>query len=373
MQSATSENIHLQTIEIANLACLRAVKLDLTPLHAFIGPNDSGKSTLLRAVRTLTQCLALVAQWKAGGINLGSRPLEHVVGAKIHGKIDGLACGVELMEGETFKLSLQYPGLTPGHFTVVNPAVLKEAMLDSDIFERLERNVRHLEHIRKPPLLLRLDADSLRGDSDLIPENEPVTFGEWSGQGVRGHRLPGILDRIINRGDAVFATIKEETKRLFPTVRNISLRNTSSSQKGLDVELINGQHVRPENMSEGLLYFLAYAALPYLAPASILLVEEPENGLHPARIRDVMKILKELFKTTQVLIATHSLLVVNELEADQVTIVTRDTEKGTQTRRLNETEDFAVRSKVYLPGELWLNYANGVDEADLLSPKKATP
>jgi predicted ATPase len=86
-----------------------------------------------------------------------------------------------------------------------------------------------------------------------------------------------------------------------------------------------------------------------------------------------MNILKEISKTTQVLIATHSPLVVNELDAEQVTILTRDPEKGTQTRRLNDTEDFAVRSKVYLPGELWLNYANGSDEADLLSPKKAAP
>lgn len=34
-----------------NYACLKDVKVSLTPLHAFIGPNDSGKSTLLRAIR----------------------------------------------------------------------------------------------------------------------------------------------------------------------------------------------------------------------------------------------------------------------------------------------------------------------------------
>ena len=33
-----------------------------------------------------------------------------------------------------------------------------------------------------------------------------------------------------------------------------------------------------EQMSEGLLYFLAFAALPHLEPTSLLLVEEPENG-----------------------------------------------------------------------------------------------
>jgi hypothetical protein len=280
-----------------------------------------------------------------------------------------LATQVEFPDGKAVKLGLSYPGIAPEYFTTATVADLNIA--NSKIFEMLKRNVRHLEFIKKPPRLLRLDADSLRSESELIPESDLVTFDEWNGKGMRGQRLPGIYDAIMNRGDDAFPTIAQRTRELFSSVRNVRLRTTSARQKSLEVELTDGTRVPAAQMSEGLLYFLAYAALPYLAPSSILLVEEPENGLHPARIRDVMNILKEIAKTTQVLIATHSPLVVNELEADQVTVVTRDPDRGTQTRRLNATPDFEVRSKVYLPGELWLNYANGVDEADLLAPKKA--
>lgn len=38
-----------------NYGCLKQVEVALTPLHAFIGPNDSGKSTLLRGIRPLVQ------------------------------------------------------------------------------------------------------------------------------------------------------------------------------------------------------------------------------------------------------------------------------------------------------------------------------
>lgn len=38
--------------EVQGIACLRDLRGTLTPLHAFIGPNDSGKSALLRALRT---------------------------------------------------------------------------------------------------------------------------------------------------------------------------------------------------------------------------------------------------------------------------------------------------------------------------------
>lgn len=119
-------------------------------------------------------------------------------------------------------------------------------------------------------------------------------------------------------------------------------------------------------MSEGLLYYLAFAVLPYLDPTALLLIEEPENGLHPARIAEVMRVLRAISETTQVIIATHSPLVVNELRADEVTVVTRSPETGTKATLIQDTPDFEERAKVYALGELWLSYANGEDEGPLL-------
>ena len=45
----------IRRLDAKNYGCLRDVNIaSLTPLHAFIGPNDSGKSTILRAVRVLS-------------------------------------------------------------------------------------------------------------------------------------------------------------------------------------------------------------------------------------------------------------------------------------------------------------------------------
>jgi predicted ATPase len=120
-------------------------------------------------------------------------------------------------------------------------------------------------------------------------------------------------------------------------------------------------------MSEGLLYYLAFAALGHLEQTAMLLIEEPENGLHPARIADVMRSLREVSKKTQVVIATHSPLVINELEGDEVSVVTRSVEHGTQVRLLKDTKDFEERSKTYWLGELWLSYADGNEESALLN------
>ena len=49
----------VETVRIENFGCVRDVRLELTRLHALIGPNDSGKSTVLAAIRTMGELLRL--------------------------------------------------------------------------------------------------------------------------------------------------------------------------------------------------------------------------------------------------------------------------------------------------------------------------
>ncbi|MEZ4314981.1 MAG: AAA family ATPase [Polyangiaceae bacterium] len=185
----------------------------------------------------------------------------------------------------------------------------------------------------------------------------------------RGRGLAGIYFAIRNRNDDAFATIVADVRRHFPTIKNLRVKAVTSAEVALEAELTTGARVDANRMSEGLLYYLAFAALRHIDPVSLLLVEEPENGLHPARITEVMKILRAIVDETdtQVLLATHSPLVVNELCPEEVSVVTRDDTTGTKVTRIHETPDFAERSKIYALGELWIAYANGEDEAPLLT------
>jgi len=139
----------------------------------------------------------------------------------------------------------------------------------------------------------------------------------------------------------------------------------SEAQKGVEIELRDGQRIPAALMSEGMLYFLAFLAVAHGDRSPVFLIEEPENGLHPARIAEVMTVLREVSEGAQVLMATHSPLVLNELRGDEVTVLWRDEEHGTRGKLLKDTEGYDKRSKVYALGELWVSYANGIDEAPL--------
>lgn len=75
---------------------------------------------------------------------------------------------------------------------------------------------------------------------------------------------------------------------------------------------------------------------------------------------DIKAIVADWRRDGHVATYTTNPLVVNEFEPEEVIIVTRDTDGKSVCTPLAETKDFAERSKVYLPGELWLAYF-GVD------------
>jgi predicted ATPase len=111
--------------------------------------------------------------------------------------------------------------------------------------------------------------------------------------------------------------------------------------------------------------------LPHVDPTAILLIEEPENGLHPSRISEVIQVLRTVSKRMQVILATHSPLVINELRPDEVTILTRDAKIGTRATRIDRTTHFQQRQQVYALGELWLSFADGDAETALVPDEPA--
>jgi predicted ATPase len=344
----------LDLLEIEGYGCIQSAALHLSPLHALIGPNDSGKSTVLRALRTLT-------------LSHGQRDASDAFRCwrffqnsrkEVQGKTRLFArckdTGWEIQHGgqaspTTGECAWERQGNSwapMGRFSAISgetaPEEIQQALAGS--------------------LLLRLDPDAMRAPSALIPHGTPLRFTNERGAG-----LAGIYDAIRDRNLEGYLEINKRFVELFPGTKSLSPRNVSESMKSLGLLLKDGMtYVGAEDMSEGMLYYLAFASLRYIDPVALLLIEEPENGLHPSRIVEVMGVLREISKTTQIILATHSPLVINELQGHEVSVVTRDPEQGTRITLLKDTHNYETRSKIYANGELWVSYANGKDEAPLL-------
>ncbi|MDI3283806.1 ATP-binding protein [Polyangium sp. 15x6] len=363
----------IKTFHAKNYGCLKDVTVGLTPLHAFIGPNDSGKSTILRGIRT-------VVQFAGGKFErredkwLPFDPMlpSEFVKAEAMGKAARatLACDVE---GGHYRVRSMDPESGTPHvnergsqlFFELDRGLGQERSWDAssvywdNVFEDQRKILDQLRTAR----LIHFGASALREPSGLIPFGTSAGFLD-----ERGYGLPGVYQAIIGRGDDAWANIRASVEKLFPTIKRIGVLPISPTRLELEVELKSGMKLRANQISEGLLYYLAFAAIPYLEPVSVILVEEPENGLHPARIAEIVRILRAIVDESgvQVLMATHSPLVINELNPDEVSVVTRPSlEEGTKVTPIKDTPNFEKRSSVYALGELWLAYADGNVEAPL--------
>jgi predicted ATPase len=324
---------YIDQLRVRNFRCVKDVTIALTPLHAFIGPNDSGKSTLLEAISTFSTgnpvlgCVTASYQHSA---------LTEYILSNGQGGMVAHDLGVPIDE--------VLAGSRPN-----DPAILTT-----------------LRKIVVPIRFLRLDPDAMREPTNLIPQGATIEFDP------RGKGLAGVYDALLSRRLDAFLAISRRFTTLFPTARAIQLTNPTNLTKALGVELVDKTSIDAPKLSEGMLYWLAFAALPYLDPAAVVLIEEPENGLHPARIAEVMRVLRDISSSTQIVIATHSPLVINELQADEVTVITRTPARGTIATPLSRTKNFEQRSRVYALGELWLNYADGNVESELVAESTVT-
>lgn len=310
---------YIERVRVRNFRCIQDVDFALTPLHALIGPNDSGKSTLLDALTMISPDA---------------------------GSLDGEASifsGSRALTRRRMSTTEHSPDLDP--------------VPDSGLQHRSSAMMAFV----RPSRLLRLDPDAMRQPTNLIAQGNPLEYSS------RGKGLAAVYDALLSRRLPVFLEISKRFTELFPTARAIQLTNPSQTTKALGIELLDGRSVGADRLSEGMLYWLAFAALPHLLSTPLILIEEPENGLHPSRIGDVMRVLRDVSKTSQIILATHHPLVINELQADEVTIITRTPERGTIATPLSRTKNFEQRSKVYALGELWLNYADGELESDLVA------
>jgi predicted ATPase len=107
------------------------------------------------------------------------------------------------------------------------------------------------------------------------------------------------------------------------------------------------------NLSDGTIRMICLATLllqPNL-PATII-IDEPELGLHPFAITKLAGVLQSVPESTQIIISTQSVNLVNEFTPEDIIVVQREDNHETIFIRQSE-ESLTAWLKDYSIGELW--------------------
>ena len=124
-----------------------------------------------------------------------------------------------------------------------------------------------------------------------------------------------------------------------------------------DPDTVLGTH----QISDGTLRFLCLATLllqPVELQPSLILLDEPELGLHPAALTVLAEMLQTASDGRQVVVATQSADLVSEMAPEDVVVVDREHEASV-FRRL-DGDDLRVWLEDYSLGDLWrMNVVGG--------------
>ncbi len=118
----------------------------------------------------------------------------------------------------------------------------------------------------------------------------------------------------------------------------------------------DGERFDASEVSDGVVLFSALIAHAIEAPEDgLVLIEEPERGLHPRRLVELLDVLRTLVekRRTQFVLATHSPALLNLLRDEpEAILLFRRTDAGTEIRRLSDVPELAESLTRTDPGEL---------------------
>jgi predicted ATPase len=178
-----------------------------------------------------------------------------------------------------------------------------------------------------------------------------------------GANLPALLYYLREKHAASYDLIVRTVQRVAPFFDDFLLDPRQLQPEDIKLEWRHkrsDQYFGASSLSDGTLRFIALATL-FLQPEeyrpSVILVDEPELGLHPYAIEMLASLVRQASVTTQVILSTQSSLLLDHFEPEDVLVADR-VDGGTQLTRL-ESSKLAKWLEDYSLGQLWERMSSG--------------
>lgn len=272
----------IAAVQFKNFKALRSATVQLGPFNLLIGPNGSGKTSLIQALLRLRTLASLPAAHthELAHSQPGGPEIEFTFTPPFAGLRVRAACAHDQMVCDTL--------------VVDHPPGPEGERAWEQLCTRL-RSIRGflLDHYAMAVPVRRDDCRELSSNAG----NLAAVLADWR-----------------DRHPEALAKLTAEFRRVVPEFTGLEFEEI-----GERVELcarLNGDRVPADSLSQGTLYLLAVLALAFAPePPGILCLEEADRGVHPRMLREIRDALYRLSypdefgekrAPVQVITTTHS-------------------------------------------------------------------
>jgi predicted ATPase len=368
----------LSKLKVQHYKSLFDIEVKLEPLTVFIGPNGSGKSNICEALFVLSNFLERLIinmnyqeiipffDQSLIAVNTNQQKIESKFW---QGKQDYLFFEVGCLPNIESQESISIISI---HIEYLQRIVT----INCQEYSSNTRSANNTQELRNflvsnnyldSPLAKAIRKVSIYDFAPIsLSNNIPSTGGmDKTGQGI----VDALADILLSNRKS-FDELEERLTRLVPNIQRISLMRRDDRTFLLElIDRYSEHHIPASDISDGTLRILAFLTALYQENTpSIICFEEIENGVHPWLLHKMMELLQIIStegitgKPVQVLITTHSPVLLNYVEPHQVRAVELDTKGKTQIHALPiDSERFKKALEAYdgALGELWFTNVFG--------------
>ena len=273
----------IRKVHFQNYRCLRDVEMTLEPLTVLVGPNSSGKTTVLEGLRAYERTyLQSFDFWQKDTANTLSIVWTHE---------DGSSRGHVSTPGRDNEFLF---GISPHPSESVTQSLI-------------------------------LDLKSLRQENTLALEQRLEQ---------NGSNLANVFASLTRHAQT---SVAKELCRLVPMFADV---DTLPTQRGVHRLRFQDRWnptlwLESNHVSDGTMLLLAFIVLQHQTPpVEIITIEEPERALHPYLLDELIQMLRKMTtgeigqKPVQIVLATHSAELLDYVRPEEVRFLTRAREDG---------------------------------------------
>lgn len=365
----------IQKVSFRNYKAYRSLDLDLEPFTVVVGPNASGKTTLLEGF----QLFSMAARNKWNGWHdrfpvaesiwsYGSNsPVELTVSGVWAGtagrvRLQGIIHPVSTSEGTEEQRALTVSGEWGGSgFPSSEP---RRSERDDPETVGFNPPLSRFRALLGSTAVLRFEPRRLVAPS-YSSEESPAIQSDGSG-------LASVLAHLKLSRDEVFDEIENALKQIVPTVRRIRIERAqvnipSNTYDGPREQTVWGNRVildmrgakgiSADSAGEGTLMALGLLAVVMGdKQPRLVLLDDIELGLHPAAQGKLVEVLRKLQQRDpglQIIATSHSPFILNYLDPKEVRMTFLAENGFARCEKLTAHPEFERWKDLMSPGEFW--------------------
>lgn len=325
----------IEQVLIKNYKSIRNLRIPLKRLNVLIGANGAGKSNFI----SFFELTKAIYEQRFGSYTLSKGGIDSLLyhSRKASPSMSGLldfantnAFFYEIRPTTSNKGYIEKTGdyfnnrkRTDKDYVLWHQTIWDNAVEESSLIKNSRWRASYLKaYLRSFTIYHFHDTSAsspMRGDCNI---NDNASLRD------NGSNLAAYLYYLMHNDEKAFRLIEGVIRSIAPYFKGFKLRPDANDRETIRLEweeVDTDMYLNGYSFSDGTLRFIALATLLLQTKLpEVIIIDEPELGLHPAAINKLAELIKRASQKSQIIISTQSINLVNCFEVGDIIVVDRE-------------------------------------------------